>query len=162
MHCMQYVLQQCILIYWTVFSCATFTPCTCARGQVIGRVIVVIVVVHKKSPDLGIQAPQRLQSITNLSELVKSWPQDAQNRVARPTSFTNGVFQLAIIATPIDYAHYVLCMYFCSRALALASYVQVKVVDSICPSCTMMQMQGARRVCALRALVLKSQIILQN
>ena len=33
------------------------TPCACARGKVIGRVdviVVVVVVVHKKLPDLGI------------------------------------------------------------------------------------------------------------
>ena len=37
-------------------SCFFITPRVCARGKVIGRVIVVvvIVVIHKKSPDLGI------------------------------------------------------------------------------------------------------------
>ena len=56
------------------------TLCACARGKVIGRVVVVvvvIVVVHKKLPDLGIWAPQRLESTTNLSKLAKNWPQDA-------------------------------------------------------------------------------------
>ena len=33
---------------------AIFTPRACARGKVIGRVVVVVVVVHKKLPDLGI------------------------------------------------------------------------------------------------------------
>ena len=34
---------------------AFITPRACARGKVIGRVVVgVVVVVHKKSPDLGI------------------------------------------------------------------------------------------------------------
>ena len=36
-----YVEQYCIIV------------CACTRGKVIGRVIVVVVV-HKKSPDLGI------------------------------------------------------------------------------------------------------------
>ena len=40
------------------FSTQSFyfiTPCICARGEVIGRVVVIyVVVVHKKSPDLGI------------------------------------------------------------------------------------------------------------
>ena len=31
--------------------------------------------------------------------------------------------------------------------------VLVKVVDIICPSCTLMQMQGMHGICALRALV---------
>ena len=30
------------------------TPRACAGGKVIGRVVVVVVVVHKKLPDLGI------------------------------------------------------------------------------------------------------------
>ena len=52
----------------------------CARGKVIGRVVVVVVFVifiHKKSPDLGIWASQRLESTTNMSRLAKNWPQDA-------------------------------------------------------------------------------------
>ena len=44
--------------------------------------------------------------------LVKSWLQYAQNRVARPTSVTNRVFKLAIEATLINRAHYALCMCF--------------------------------------------------
>ena len=40
--------------------------------------------------------------------MAKNWPHYASNRVARPTSITNSVFLLAIIATPIDRAHYLL------------------------------------------------------
>ena len=50
------------------------TPRTCARGEVIGHVVVVV---HKKLPDPKILAPQRLESITNLLKLVENWPQDA-------------------------------------------------------------------------------------
>ena len=32
-------------------------------------------------------------------------------------------------------------------------YTEVMVVDNICPSCTITQLQGARGVCALGALV---------
>ena len=35
------------------------TPCPCARGKVIGRIVVIVV--HKKSPNLWIQAPQQLE-----------------------------------------------------------------------------------------------------
>ena len=45
------------------------TPRACARGKVIGRVVVVVVVVvvHEKLSDLGIYGPQRLESTTNVS-----------------------------------------------------------------------------------------------
>ena len=36
-----------------MFSVMIITPRTCTKGKVIGHVVVVIVV-HKKSPDLGI------------------------------------------------------------------------------------------------------------
>ena len=45
------------LIYmYTLLSSVIITPLACARGKVIGRVVVVVivVVVHKKSPDLRI------------------------------------------------------------------------------------------------------------
>ena len=45
----------------------------CARG----KVVVFVIVVHKKSPDLGIWASQRLESTTNMSRLAKNWPQNA-------------------------------------------------------------------------------------
>ena len=57
-------------------------PHACARGKVIGRVIVivvVVVVVHKKLPDLEIYAPERFVSTTNLLNLVINWLQYAQN-----------------------------------------------------------------------------------
>ena len=72
--------------------------------------------------------------------------------MVRPTSFTNSVFQLAIVATPIDRAHYALCMV--SAHAHWPRTCRLKSVHGICLSCTIMQMQGARGVCALRALVL--------
>ena len=41
---------------WRLTRIHVITPRACARGKVIGRVVivVVIVVVHKKLPDLGI------------------------------------------------------------------------------------------------------------
>ena len=36
-------------------------------------------------------------------------PHYALNQVAQPTSVKNSVFLLAIIATPLDRAHYLLC-----------------------------------------------------
>ena len=47
------------------------TPHAYARGKEIGCVIVVIVF-HKKSPDLEIQAPELLISIKSLSKLAKN------------------------------------------------------------------------------------------
>ena len=38
-------------------------------------------------------------------EFGENWPRSASNRVARPTSVTNSVFLLAIVAMPIDRAH---------------------------------------------------------
>ena len=35
-------------------SVLVVTPRACARGKVIGRVVVVVIIVHKKLPDLGI------------------------------------------------------------------------------------------------------------
>ena len=71
-------------------------------------------------------------------DLVKNWLQYAQNRVAWPTSITNSAFQMAIVAMPIDCAHFALCMF---------AWTFWK--DIICPSCTIIQMQGMRGVCAL-------------
>ena len=67
-----------------------------------------------------------------MSDLTKNWLQYARNRVARPTS----VIMHALSANGHN------CM-----------DVLVKVVEITCPSCRIMQMQGARGVCALRALV---------
>ena len=80
-----------------------------------------------------------------MPNLAKNWLQYAQNRVARPTCIINSVLELAIVVMPIDNAHHESMHYactFCSCA-RMASYVEVKVIDSICPSCTIMQMQGA-------------------
>ena len=78
----------------------------------------------------------------------KNWLQFAQNRVAQPTSITNSVLQLAIVATPIDYAHYTckLCMYLLLMRMTVLVHVQVKAIDSICPGYMIMRMQGPRRV----------------
>ena len=41
--------------------------------------------------------------------MAKNWPHYASNQVAWPTSVTNSVLLLAIVATPIDRAHYLIC-----------------------------------------------------
>ena len=92
----------------------------------------------QKSPNLAVQAPERVVSSTNMSNLAKNWLQFAQNRVARPTSVTNSALQLVIVAMPIDCAHYTLCMYLLLMRTTALVHVQVKVVDSICPSCMTM------------------------
>ena len=44
-------------------------------------------------------------------------------------------------------------MHVISAHVHVCMDVLVKVINIICPSCTVMQMQGVRGVCALRALV---------
>ena len=41
--------------------------------------------------------------------MATNWPHCALNQVARSTSVKNSAFLLAIIATPIDCAHYLIC-----------------------------------------------------
>ena len=49
------------------------TPCACARGKVISSVVViVVVVVDTKSPDLNIEAPERLVSMPNVANVAKT------------------------------------------------------------------------------------------
>ena len=121
------------------------TPCACVRGKVIG---LVVAVVDTKLPNLAVQALEQVVSTTNMLNLAKNWLQFAQNRVAQPTSVTNSVLQLAIVATPIDYAHYTckLCMYLLLMCMTVLVHVQVKAIDSICPGYMIMRMQGPRRV----------------
>ena len=89
----------------------TYYPARMRTGKVIGYVVVVVVDT-KKSPNLGIYAPERVVSTTNMSNLAKNWLQYAQNRVVRSARVTNRVFQLAIVATPIDCAHHSIRIYF--------------------------------------------------
>ena len=42
--------------------------------------------------------------------MAKNWPHYASNRVAQPISVTNSIFLLAIVAQPIDRAHYLICI----------------------------------------------------
>ena len=83
-------------------------PCACAKGKVIGSAVVVIVVNQKinkiaRSRHLGTLATRKHN---NSVELGENWPHCASNRVAWPTSVTNSVFLLDIVATPLDRAYY--------------------------------------------------------
>ena len=70
-----------------------------------------------------------------------------------PTSITNSAFLVGHRSR----AHRLcpLCIMHVHSAHVHACLIEVlvKVVDIICPSCTIMQMKDAYRVCALRALV---------
>ena len=45
------------------------TPRACARGKVISSVVVIVaIVVDTKSPDLNIEAPERLVGMTNVAK----------------------------------------------------------------------------------------------
>ena len=89
MHVHVHVYRRDIHVY-----CRADIIIACARGKVISSVVVVVVVVvvDTKSPDLNIEAPERLVSMTNVSNVAKNWLQCAQNRVARPTSVINSAF----------------------------------------------------------------------
>ena len=94
-----------VLSWHTVLLQSLVTLCVCTRGacKVFGSVIVVI----KKncliltSRHLSDSKGQQICRIWQ-----KNWPHYATNRVAQPMIVTNSVFLLAIIATPIDCAHY--------------------------------------------------------
>ena len=78
------------------------TPCACARGKVIGRVVIVVVVVVTKiaiSRCLGTYATRKH------NESVAFGKKQASNRGSWSTSVTNSAFLLAFITTPIDSAH---------------------------------------------------------
>ena len=84
------------------------------RGKVFSSVVVVVKLLllflllsTKIARSQGV-GPEKLVNTTNLSNLVKNWHQYTLNRVAQPTSITNGVFLLTIIAIPIDHVNYAL------------------------------------------------------
>ena len=81
------------------------TPCTCTRGKVISSVIVVVIVNknHQISASRPLVTRIKTQQMLNLP---KNWLHLAMNRVVQPTNITNSVYLLAIVATPIDHAHY--------------------------------------------------------
>ena len=59
----------------------------------------------RKSPGLDICASEQLVTITNRRNLRKSWLKCALNHSTRPTSITNSMSLLVIVATPIDLVH---------------------------------------------------------
>ena len=132
-------------------------PCACARSKVFGSVVVVIVIIVNTkiawSQHLGTWVTCKHNKYVKLAKTGFSI-----YRVARPTGVTNTAFQLAIVAMPIDRAHY---HYDCMHYACLSAHahdcmdVLVMVVGIIlCPSCTiLMQIQGVHGVCARRALV---------
>ena len=87
------------------------TSCACARGKAIGSIVVIVVVVLiivdtkiAKSGDLSTSVLLAWRTCRIWQKF--NWLQCAQNRVARPTGITNSVSMLAIIAMPINSAHY--------------------------------------------------------
>ena len=100
---------------------------------------------------------------TNLSITVKNWPHCASNRAAQPTSITNRVFLLAIVATPIDCMFYLICsshLLMCTSGLLFAGknrqqHKSLKLHDAA-------DRQGAHGVCALRALVISALTLIMR
>ena len=76
------------------------TPCACAGGKVISRVVVVVVstkiAIYR---DLGTWATRKHRESINLA---KNWLQYVSNR---STSVRNSAFFLAIVATPMSNAY---------------------------------------------------------
>ena len=82
-----------------------FIPHACARGKAIGFVCLLSVI--SSTPDLDIQASEQLVGIRNKSNFLKC----TSNPLAQSMSVTNTcsiffLLLLAIVAMPIDCAHY--------------------------------------------------------
>ena len=101
----------------------------------------------------GHETTERLVSTMNMSDLAKNWLQYAQNRVAWPTQVSQIVH---FIVGHCSHAHREcpLCIMHCPFCSCTRLHGRVgkdcrhHIMD---PSCTIMQMQGRRGVCALRA-----------
>ena len=128
---------------------ASHYPARMHRGEVIGLSVVVTTNIAR-SQHLGTWAAhkhnQSVKSATN-------WVEYTLNRLAQCTNITNGILLLAIVATPMDHAHYALCMYF--LLMRTTGLIGVgKGCRRHIPSCIIMRlMPGVHGVCALRGLV---------
>ena len=116
-----------------------FTPADMGRVKVIGLSVCYISSLlsssPRKVPDLNMEGPKQLISVTSRNQQ-KNWLECASNRLVRSTNITNSVIVLAIIATPIDCAHYFLLM--CTAGL-------VEIINIACLSlCRRLQMLHAR------------------